>query len=169
LPASRWTLLAQQVPLMRLDRNPDPAILGVNMDKWDGAPAARDRLLNAVQHSALRNLVVVDGDVHLNCAGEIRKDFADAKSKTLGVEFVVTSISSDGDGFDMNNRFKRLIEQDPHIRFYNSQRGYVRHTVTPERWQADYQVLDKVSTRDGRMSTRKSFVVESGNPKLLDA
>lgn len=168
-PAAHWTLLAQQVPIMRMDRNRDPAILGVNMDKWDGAVAARDRLLGAVQNSRLRNLVAVDGDVHLNSAGELKRNFADEKSPSLGVEFVATSISSDGDGLDINSRYKALLQQDPHIKFYNDQRGYVRHVVTPERWQADFQVLDKVSTRDGRMSTRKRFVVENGNSKLLDA
>ena len=168
-PAARWTLLAQQIPILRQDRNPDPAILAPSMDKWDGAVAARDRLFAAVEQSKLRNLMVVDGDVHFNCAGELKKDFADEKSATLGVDFTATSISSLGDGYDTNNRHKALMQQDPHIKFYNGQRGYVRHVVTPQRWQADYQVLDKVSVPDGRMTTRRSFVVESGNSSLLDA
>ena len=70
-------------------------------------------------------------------------------------------------GFDINQRFSTLMQQDPHIKFYNGQRGYVRHVVTPNRWQAEYQVLDKVSTPDGVMSTRKIFVVEDGNSRLL--
>jgi hypothetical protein len=41
--------------------------------------------------------------------------------------------------------------------------------VTPERWHADFQVLDKVSIRDGHGSTRKSFVVEYGKSGLADA
>ena len=41
--------------------------------------------------------------------------------------------------------------------------------VTPERWQADFQVLDKASIRDGHVSTRKSFVVEYGKSGLADA
>ena len=166
---SRWNLLAQQVPIMRADRNPDLAIFAPSMDKWDGAVAARDRLFAAVEQSKLPNLVVTDGDVHFNCAGELKKNFADEKSVTLGVEFVATSISSLGDGYDTNNRHKALMQQDPHIKFYNAQRGYVRYVVTPERWQTDFQVLDKVSVPDGRMTTRRRFVVESGNSKLLDA
>ncbi len=166
---ARWTLLAQQVPMLRADRDPDPNIFAPSMDKWDGAVAARDRLFAAVEQAKLRNLVVVDGDVHFNCAGELKKNFADEKSATLGVEFVATSISSLGDGFDINARFKALMQQDPHIQFYNGQRGYVRHVVTPERWQADYQVLDKVTVPDGRMTTRRSFVVESGVSRLVDA
>jgi alkaline phosphatase D len=168
-PAPRWTLLAQQVPIMRADRNPDPAIFAASMDKWDGAVAARDRLFAAVENAKLRNLIVADGDVHFNCAGELRKNFADEKSAALGVEFVTTSISSLGDGYDTDNRHRVLMQQDPHIKFYNAQRGYVRHVVTPERWQADFQVLDKVTVPDGRMSTRRSFVVENGVSRMLDA
>ena len=165
----RWTLLAQQVPIMRADRNPDPAIFAPSMDKWDGAVVARDRLFAAVAQSRLSNLIVVDGDVHFNCAGELKQDFADEKSASLGVEFVTTSISSLADGYDTNPRHTALMQQDPHIKFYNGQRGYVRHVVTPQHWQADYQVLDKVSAPGGVISTRKSFVVDSGNSRLQDA
>jgi phosphodiesterase/alkaline phosphatase D-like protein len=54
-------------------------------------------------------------------------------------------------------------------KFFNNQRGYVRHVVTPDRWQADFQVLDKASVRDGHVSTRKSCVVEDGQRGLVDA
>ena len=168
-PVGRWTLLAQQVPMMRMDRDPDPAIMSLPMDKWDGATAARDRLFAAVESAKLRNLIVADGDVHFNSAGELKKNFADEKSPTLGVEFVATSISSLGDGYDTNKRHALLMEQDPHIRFYNGQRGYVRHIVTSKRWQADYRVLDKVSVANGSVTTRKSFVVEDGVSRLMDA
>jgi alkaline phosphatase D len=80
-----------------------------------------------------------------------------------------TSISSGGDGFITNDSFKALLAQDPHLKFFNNQRGYVRHVVTPERWQADFQVLDKASVRNGHLSTRKSFVVEHGQSGLVEA
>jgi len=165
---ARWTLLAQQVIMMRNDRDADPNVFGPSMDKWDGAVAARDRLFAAIEAAQVANLVVVTGDIHRNWAGELKKNFADEKSATLGVEFVATSVASGGDGFDINDTFKALQQQDPHIKFFNSQRGYVRHVVTPNRWQADFQVLDKVSVPDGRVSTRKSFVVESGKSGLAE-
>lgn len=65
-------------------------------------------------------------------------------------------------------RARALLQQDPHIRFFNNQRGHVRHVVTLRAWQADFQVLDKVSVPDGRMSTRKSFVIESGQRSLAE-
>ncbi len=165
---ARWNLLAQQVTVARNDRNPDPKIFGPSMDKWDGYVAARDRLFSTIESAKLRNVIVVTGDVHQNWAAELKKNFADEKSATLGHEFVATSISSLGDGFDINDNFTKLLQQDPHMKFFNAQRGYVRHVVTPERWQADFQVLDKVSVPDGRISTRKSFVVENGKAGLAE-
>ena len=166
---ARWTLLAQQVPVARSDRNPDPNVFAPSLDKWDGAVPARDRLFGAVESAKLRNLVVTTGDVHQNWAAELRKNFLDEKSPTLGVEFISTSISSLGDGFDINDNYRKLLQQNPHMKFFNGQRGYVRHVVTPQRWQADFQVLDKVSVADGRVSTRKSFVVEDGRSGLAEA
>src|SRR5262249_20213340 len=166
---ARWTVLAQQVIMMRNDRNPDPNVLAPNMDKWDGAVAARDRLFAAIDDAKLANLVALAGDIHNNWAGELKKNFDDEKSATLGVAFVGTSISSDGDGFDINDAFKARMQQQPHTKFVNNQRGYVRHIVTPGRWQADFQVLDKVTVPNGRMSTRKSLVVESGKSGLAEA
>ena len=69
---ARWTLLAQQVMVARSDRNPDPDIFAPSLDKWDGAPAARERLFAAVERAKLRNLIVVTGDVHQNWAAELK-------------------------------------------------------------------------------------------------
>lgn len=168
-PGARWTLLAQQVPMVQRDLDPDPSVRRLHMDKWDGASAARDRLLAAVAEARLANLIVVTGDIHHNCVGELKRDFADPASATLGVEFVATSISSGGDGSDTTARLRALLQQDPHLKFYNNQRGYVRHVVGPKRWQADYRVLDRVSVPDGAVSTRASFVVEDGRPGVTGA
>jgi alkaline phosphatase D len=163
----RWMLLAQQVPLFRRDLDPDPNVYRTSLDKWDGAAAARDRLYASIREAKRGNVVVLSGDVHLNCAAELKQDFDDPTSPTLGVEFVATSVTSNGDGYDTNDRLRALLAQDPHIKFYNRQRGFVRHTVTPERWRADFQVLDRVSVPDGTMSTRQSFAVEHARPGLV--
>lgn len=163
---ARWTLLAQQVPIIQRDTNRDPAIYATHMDKWDGAVAARERLLGAAADALLRNLVVVTGDVHHNCAGELKRDYAQPDAPSVGVEFIGTSITSNGDGSDTTPRFDDLLRQDPHIKFYNNQRGYVLHTVDRKRWQADYRVLDQVSVPNGNVSTRASFVVEDTRAAL---
>lgn len=166
---ARWNVLAQQVPVMRLDRIPGPEKTETHMDKWDGAEAARDRLFKAMVESNLANPVVLTGDVHHNRAADLKLDFDNPTSRNVGVEFVATSISSNGDGTDRPSTHARYMEANPHMRFFNDQRGYVRHEVTRERWQADYQVLDKVSEKGRPIATRARFVTEAGKPGIVEA
>ena len=165
----RWTVLAQQVTMMRNDvaTNPDRSIL--SMDMWDGAAAARDRLFGAIEDSKTGNVIVLSGDIHINLAGELKKVFFDEKSATLGVEFIGTSITTNGDGQDINDNDRKRMAKQPYIKFFNNQRGYVRHVVTPACWQADFRVLDKVTVPDGRISTRMSLVVEKDKSAIAQA
>ncbi len=57
-----------------------------------------------------------------------------------------------------------LLAHNPHVKFYNAQRGYVLATVTPAFWQTDFRVLPQVTQPGAAISTRASFVVESGRP-----
>ena len=166
---SRWNVLAQQVIMMRNDADPDPGKFLPSVDKWDGQVAARDRLFAAIEEAKVGNLITLAGDIHNNWAGELKKNFLDEKSATLGVEFVGTSISTDGDGYDVNDNFRRRITKQPYVKFFNNQRGYLRNTVTRERWQVDFRVLDKVTAPDGRVSMRKSLVVENGKSAIAEA
>lgn len=109
----------------------------------------------------VRNLVVVTGDVHHRLrrrtqARFLRSELADGRRE----------VRRQGDGSDTTPRFEDLLRQDAHIKFYNNQRGYVYHVVRQKRWQADYRVLDKVSVREGTLSTRASFVVEDARPGI---
>jgi alkaline phosphatase D len=165
---TRWNVLAQQVMMMHTDLDPDPNVAAFHMDKWDGAAAARTRLIEALEASRLSNPIVLTGDIHKNWAGELRKEF-DQASSSRAVEFVGTSIASEGDGFDINARYRAIVAQNPHIKFFNGQRGFVSHTVTRKDWRADFHVLDKVIDRSGALSTRKSLVVEDGKSALSEA
>jgi alkaline phosphatase D len=165
----RWNILAQQVMIMRHDRDPAPDKVGYHMDKWDGAVAGRNRLFDAIEETKVANPVVLTGDIHQNWAGDLKRNFDEASSKTLGSEFVATSATSGGDGAVMTPAGQIALRKNPHMRYFNNQRGYVRHVVTKNRWQADYRVMDKVTTPGGQISTAKSFVIEAGQPGLKDA
>ena len=88
-------------------------------------------------------------------------DFAES-APTVATEFVGTSISSPGIPYD---RVARLLPDNPHVRFFDSRpRGYVRCTVTPERWLTELRALESVADPRTAISTLASFVVESGRP-----
>ena len=112
--------------------------------------------------------MALTGDIHNNWAGELKANFDDERSATLGVEFIATSATSGGDGSDTRPETPAILAQNPHIRFYNDQRGYMRHVISKDRWQADFRVVERVSVPNEPISTRKSYTVEAGRPALVE-
>lgn len=165
----RWNVLAQQVMMMQHDRSGDEDVDAYHMDKWDGAVDARNRLLGFVREHRVPNLVTLTGDVHENWAGELKADFDEPASETLGHEFVATSITSGGDGSDRRRSTDAELSQNPHMKFFNDQRGYLLCDVTPERWTANFRVVDHVSQPGAPIKTRRSIAIEAGKPGLVDA
>lgn len=164
----RWNLIANQVMMMPLDRRQGDGDAPLwNMDSWAGYPAARKRLLDHLQAQKIRNVVVTTGDEHQNFASELRT--RGTEGPALATEFLGTSITSGGDGQDLNPRNVAILKHNPHCPFINSQRGYVVHDVGRERWDATFKVLDKVTTKDGTLSTRAKFSVARGQPGLQKA
>lgn len=158
---ARWNVIAQQVMLAQYDSAAGPE-QRFSMDKWDGYVAARNRILGFLLNRRPSNPVVITGDIHSNWVADLKADFDNPKSATVGAEFVGTSISSGGDGSDTRPQVQAQLSENPHIKFHNSQRGYVRCQLTPQRWQSDYRVVAAVSKPDAPISTRTSFVVENG-------
>ncbi len=61
------------------------------------------------------------------------------------------------------------MTDNPHVRFYNGQRGYVTATVTPELWTAHYRVVPEVTQPGGGVQTLATFVVENGRAGAQEA
>ena len=126
---ARWDVLGQQVFFGQRDNNAGPATV-VSMDSWDGYAASRDRITRGWVDAGVRNPVVLTGDVHAHWADELKLDYADPTSRTVGTELVCSSITSTGDGADVVGGAHPWAAWNPHLRFYNNQRGYVRTTIT---------------------------------------
>ncbi|PXY22403.1 alkaline phosphatase D family protein [Prauserella muralis] len=165
---ARWQVLGNQAPMGQTDRDPGPAT-EVWLDPWDGYAAERDRVLAEAQDRGVRNLVVITGDRHQNYAWDLKRDFGDSGSATVGSEFVGTSITSGGNGADMTDQGRAFLAANPHLKFFNSQRGYVRVNVDRHRWRSDFRVLPYVTTPGAPISTRASYVVEDGRPGVQEA
>jgi alkaline phosphatase D len=160
-----WDLLGQQVFFAARDFTSGPKV-AYSMDAWDGYVASRDRITNGAVERGVDNLVVLTGDVHRHYADELKADYHDPDSATVGTELVTTSITSDGDGQDVPADSKVQRTENPHIKFINGQRGYVRATITPDQLTADFRVLPFVTEPGAPVSTRATFAVEAGNPGL---
>ncbi len=158
---TQWNIIAQQVFIAQHDSMPGPE-RQFQMDQWNGYAVARKRFLEFLHQQKPSNPVVITGDIHSNWVADLKLDFDREDSPVVGTEFVGTSISSGGDGADVTANTAAALSENPHIKFFNGQRGYVRCSITPERWQTDYRVVPMISKPDAPISTRASFIVESG-------
>ena len=159
---ANWNILAQQVIMVQRDVMEGE---GIELKgAWTGYAANRDRLFNCIKENDLKNVVVLTGDSHKNWVNDLKEDFFNQDSLTLATEFGVTSISSGGDGKDTDNEVRVAMAENPHIKFMNKQRGYVRCQITPEQWRADFMVVPYVTNPGSTITTRASFIVENGKP-----
>jgi alkaline phosphatase D len=162
---ARWDVLGQQVFFGQRDNNSGPAVV-TSMDSWDGYAASRDRITRGWVDAGVRNPVVLTGDVHAHWADELKLDYADPTSRTVGTELVCSSITSTGNGADVPSGNHPWAAWNPHLRFYNNQRGYVRTTITGDAMTADFQVVPYVTTPGAPIHTRATFVIEDRVPGL---
>jgi alkaline phosphatase D len=160
-----WNVVPQQVffSQRRFDLNPRAR---VSMDAWDGYPASRERLLAGAEAAGAGNLVVLTGDVHRSYACDIKRDFTDQNSRTVGTEFVTTSISSGKDGEDKPANWNTYMTANPHMKWYNGRRGYVTITLGTDAARADYKTVSAVTRPGAPLTTAASFTTEAGNPGL---
>ena len=123
-----WTVLGQQSLFGRRDNQPGPGELLWN-DGWDGYGPARTRLTGSLRRHAVRNPVMLGGDVHENWVGHIKADYTQPDSQALGVEFCGTSITSQSGAPEL---VPARLAENPHFVFADGrQRGYGVTEFTP--------------------------------------
>ena len=160
---ARWNAIAQQVMMMPLNRRSgDQQGTYLNMDSWGGYRVPRDRVIDLFR--GLGNVVVLTGDEHMNYAGELRTN--NGQGDTVAVEFVSTSITSDGDGSDKLAAMEDILAGNSCLKFYNYQRGYLVCDVTADSWQTRHRVVELVSQPGAPIRTRATITVPHGKPEL---
>lgn len=167
---AQWNILANQVQMTVVDRAPGPEEL-YGLDNWAGYDAARRRLVSALHETKVSNPVVITGDIHSNWIGDLKTEYRDEHAPVMGTEIVGTSVSTGGDGGDSSPEVQAYVRENPQIKFYNNQRGYVRCELTRRSLIADFRVVQKVSVPESPVSTRSSFIIENGKPgaKILSS
>jgi alkaline phosphatase D len=157
-----WDIIGQQVFFARQLTKSGAA----NMDTWDGYRASRARLQRGWVDRAVRNPVVLTGDVHTAWANNLKANYADANSATIGTELICTSITSRGDGTATTTVPNAAT--NPHLRFYSDRRGYVRTRISRAQVRADFRGLDAVTKPGAAARTLRSFVIQDGRPGLQE-
>ena len=160
--SARWNLLAQQTLMAeagRINKDGKRAFWG---DGWDGYPAARQKLLDVVAASPVKDTVVMGGDVHSFWAADLKQDFAIPKSRTVATEFVGGSVTSQGFS---NKRLQSLLQGNPHLRYgLGDAYGYGHLALEAKAATVSFRTVDDVRDPKSGIATPARFVVEAGNP-----
>lgn len=136
--------------------------LPLNLDAWDGYPAARERLLRSAL-DANANLLVLSGDSHNGWAFDL--DLAGAPA---GAEFAGSSVTSPGleaytPGVAPAEVERMIRARNPALKWVEMRRrGYLTLTLTPRRATGEWLSLDTVRTRSTRLASRHAMSVNRG-------
>jgi alkaline phosphatase D len=164
-----WNVVAQQTMLAEYDFRGGP-MESFNMDQWDGYVAARNRLIGFFDRAKVRNPITLTGDIHSAWIHDLKTDFSDENSKTVGTEFVGTSIT-----YSLPGVFIPVVEasrpDNPHTKFFDgANRGYTRCDLNRERYLTTFKAVPtepgqgSVLTPEATSTTLAAFVVENGRP-----
>jgi alkaline phosphatase D len=131
------------------------------MDRWDGYPAARSRLLRSAQ-AADADLVMLSGDSHNAWAYALVED-----GKPAGVEFAGQGVTSNGMetglGADPKLVAKAYVEANPELKWCDtSRRGYMMIDITRRRVTGEWQLLNTVKARDTTLADTHRMSVDKG-------
>ncbi|MBV6841383.1 alkaline phosphatase [Xanthomonas euvesicatoria] len=164
---ARWNVIAQDLLVAPMRQAGRDGVVGHWTDGWDGYPATRERMLDAIANTRLRNPVFWGGDIHSYWVTDLKADPGDDASATLATEFVGTSITSDGQS---NDELHATMAANPHVHYVDGQtRGYVSVTLTPGQMETRLQGISDRRDRNATVSTTKRFVVEDGRPGAVGA
>ena len=148
--------------------------LPVNLDAWDGYPAARERFYDVVRNADATGMIVVTGDTHTWWAN----DLVDRHGGHMGVELGTHSVTSPspyrkeflgGKGADyalLTNR------ENKDIRFLSGEfHGYIDLTITREAARAEFIAVDTIESRNYNAFTHAAFDIAktAGDAKFVGA
>ncbi|MFL6577304.1 MAG: alkaline phosphatase D family protein [Povalibacter sp.] len=161
---ARWNIFAQGTVMAYVDELPGPGELFWN-DGWNGYPAARQRFIDSLADTRVRNPIVLGGDIHSFMVSDVNRTPKDLGSPVVATEFITNSITSQGVS---QKSLDERCANNANVRFANTEkRGYVLLDITRERLQADLIAMDSVSDRNAGRSTQASFVVEDGKAGVV--
>jgi alkaline phosphatase D len=131
------------------------------MDRWDGYPAARARLLRAAQH-ADADLVMLSGDSHNAWAYSLRQD-----DRPAGVEFAGHGVTSSGIekdmGADPQTVARGFLKANPELAWADtSHRGYMMIDITSSRVTGEWLFMQTVASRNLGLAGSHRMEVQRG-------
>ncbi len=164
--SAKWNILGQQVMMAPLEI----AGLPVNGDQWDGYNYERNRLFNDILINGIDNLVVLTGDIHTSWANDLPLPNYDGSTgeNSIGVEFVVTSVTSPG--FPFNVGTSVIQAANDHMQWIDlTEHGYLILDVNQQRVQGEWYFVNDITQAGTGESLGNAFYVNDGTGHLQNA
>jgi len=169
---AQWKVVCQQVLMASLPQE-------LNTDQWDGYPAARERFYDAIEKNAVKDVVVLSGDIHASFASDLARtpNVAAAYDATTGrgslaVELVTPSVTSETPSKPSDAAL--VMRENPWMKHVDLDRhGYVLLDLDATRAHGAYFYVNDVESRDGQdavfgtalqTATGTSFLAAAGPP-----
>lgn len=140
--------------------------LPINMDAWDGYPAARRRLLDSAL-AANAELLVLTGDTHNAWAFDL-----DHHDERVGVEMAGHSVTSPGAENSIrwlkpDEMARASVERNRQLKWCDtSQRGYMAVELTPGSATSEWRFLASVRQKGTALAGVKRMTVLAGARKF---
>ncbi len=168
-----WNIVGNQVPFGPMYQ-PDKEKGALYMDGWDGYPYEREKFINDLKKLQLKNFVIVTGDYHSSFAMETDLHGTSETIDNVGVEFVITSITSANDDEYANSEevseTKELyLKNNPHMKYCNNKdHGYLVLKVSRHKLLAKFNYASNIKTPEAVKITEKVYCVKSGSHVLIE-
>ena len=146
-----------------------------------GALMFSTALVGASQAETTLTFLVDNADASVAWAQQLVTDF-EAQNPDIKISIETRPGGTDGDNIvktrlatgEMTDIFNynagSLFQAiNPQLKFNNSQRGYAICDVTPKAFVTEFKVLDAVTRKDGKLSTRAKWALEAGKPGIVQA
>ncbi|UTW58264.1 alkaline phosphatase D family protein [Kordiimonas sp. SCSIO 12603] len=138
----------------------------LNLDAWDGYPAARERAFKAIKEHA-NNAVFLAGDTHNAWAFNL----TDQAGDNVAVELGTPSVSSPGlESYlpaPTNIVEKALMDASPELVHINGKdRGWLELTIRPEEISAEWFYVSSVLEKECSVESGKKLVSKAGKHTL---
>lgn len=143
--------------------------LPMNMDAWDGYPAARERVFAAAQ-AAEANLISLAGDTHNAWASDLT-----AGGKAVGAEFGGQSVTSPGYEASFPQASPERIatalrETNPELKFADTaRRGYMAVELTPSAATCEFRFVGNVRDKGSGIVATHRMAMLPGRRRLATA
>lgn len=139
----------------------------LNLDAWDGYPAARDRFYASMADVGATDLIVLTGDTHEWWANQL----SDSAGRPMGVELGTAAVTSPGSssyfGAEAANYSRMLNARNEMVRHHDPfGKGYIDLALDRDGARAEFVGVSAITSMDYTVESRAAFNITRRNGSL---